>query len=92
MHWEKARREFEIAYWTEIITYCGHSINQVAKLSGMHRQNVYKIIRRLGIELPPYDNKGHVREGRPNPLRSSHQQLLLNLRRPHRRLSPRSPS
>ena len=47
-HTDNAQREHILA----TLAHCGHQVTQAARLLGVERSHLYKIMRRLGIERP----------------------------------------
>jgi transcriptional regulator of acetoin/glycerol metabolism len=43
---------FKRAYWNELLDACGGCVTEASRRSGVHRQHIYKILRRLGVKHP----------------------------------------
>lgn len=49
--YQQAKKEFEVKFWTNILSQCGGEVGKVAKFTGVNRTDVYKRLHRLGLKF-----------------------------------------
>lgn len=53
MTWAEARREAGRIYWTRLLVDCKGNICEMARQAGVTRTQVYKVLARFHIAVPP---------------------------------------
>ncbi|MCX7164624.1 MAG: hypothetical protein NT083_16580 [Rhodocyclales bacterium] len=49
MPYRQARERFELEYFENLLKIAGGNVSEVARLSGISRQNLYPYFNRLGV-------------------------------------------
>ena len=63
---DEAREEHDKAYLTQVLSKTGGNISQAAALAGRYRAELYKMMRKYGIN--PADFKGNTSPWAPAPI------------------------
>jgi transcriptional regulator of acetoin/glycerol metabolism len=50
--WEEATEQFSREYWTAVMKACDANVCEMARVSGVNRTQLYKILKRFKVELP----------------------------------------
>jgi DNA-binding NtrC family response regulator len=70
--WKEAYRGFGRRYWIDLIERTEANVTHMARESGVNRIDVYKRLRRFGIELPSRPSHSPGRRGNWGDLSNAH--------------------
>jgi hypothetical protein len=51
--WKAERLEFGREYWQALIAECEANVTAMGRIAGIRRNEVYKVLKRYGVLLPP---------------------------------------
>lgn len=65
----QALQEYKLAYWTWLMAKAGGNVSLAAKLAGLNRTHVYKLVHSLNIAVCPrhVGNWGDLSNDEPPP-------------------------
>jgi DNA-binding NtrC family response regulator len=52
VRWKEAYQGFGRRYWIDLIEQTGANVSQMARLSGVRRNDVYRELRKFAVTLP----------------------------------------
>jgi hypothetical protein len=58
MTYLEAVRQFKRGYWIDVLARCDHNITAAARMAGVQRQHVYRILRVLDVPHAPLSRIG----------------------------------
>lgn len=57
--WKEAYTAFGHKYWSAAMAVCDASVSKMGRLTATNRQDVYKKLKRFGVQLPVNTKRGH---------------------------------